>query len=136
QATRMLRDLELVGALRRSRRMRPTRRPRQARPDVRRTVRDALRTGGEPLRRSYRAPGTRPRRIVLLLDVSGSMEPYARAFVRFLHTTVVAQSRVEAFALGTRLTRITKELTSRNPDAAIAAAARRAVDGSGGTRLG
>ncbi|HEY3834102.1 MAG TPA: VWA domain-containing protein [Acidimicrobiia bacterium] len=136
QAARLLRDLELVGSRRRSRRLRPTARPRQARPDVRRTVRDALRSGGEPLRRRYRAPGTRPRRIVLLLDVSGSMEPYARAFVRFLQTAVSAQSGVEAFALGTRLTRITKELASRDPDAAIAAAARRVADWSGGTRLG
>jgi hypothetical protein len=73
---------------------------------------------------------------VLLLDVSGSMEPYARAFVRFLHAAVVSRSRVEAFALGTRLTRITRELTSRDPDAAVRAAARRVVDWSGGTRLG
>ena len=136
QAARLLRDLELVGSRRRSRRLQPTRRPRKARPDVRRTARDALRSGGEPLRRRYRAPGTRPRRVVLLLDVSGSMEPYARAFVRFLHTAVTAQSGVEAFALGTRLTRITRELTSRDPDAAIAAATRRVVDWSGGTRLG
>ncbi|HEY1737982.1 MAG TPA: VWA domain-containing protein, partial [Acidimicrobiia bacterium] len=95
QAARLLRDLALVGSRRRSRRLEPTRRPRQARPDVRRTVRDALRSGGEPLRRRYRAPGTRPRRIVLLLDVSGSMEPYARAFVRFLHSAVSAQTGVE-----------------------------------------
>ncbi len=136
QADRLLRDLELVAARRRSRRLRPARRPRQARPDVRRTVRDALRTGGEPLRLRYRAPTTRPRRVVLLLDVSGSMEPYARAFVRFLHSAVTARSGVEAFALGTRLTRITKELAARDPDAAIAAAARRVADWSGGTRLG
>ncbi len=136
QAARLLRDLELVAARRRSRRQRATRRPRQARPDVRRTVRAALRTGGEPLRRHFRAPSTRPRRIVLLLDVSGSMEPYARAFVRFLHSAVTARSGIEAFALGTRLTRITKELASRDPDAAIAAAARRVLDWAGGTRLG
>jgi len=73
---------------------------------------------------------------VLLCDVSGSMEPYARALVRFLHAAVVGRSRVEAFALGTRLTRITRELSSRDPDAAVAAAARRVVDWSGGTRLG
>ena len=64
------------------------------------------------------------------------MEPYARALVRFLHAAVVGRNRVEAFALGTRLTRITRELSSRDPDAAIAAAARRVVDWSGGTRLG
>ena len=73
---------------------------------------------------------------MLLLDVSGSMEPYARAFVRFLHAAVVGRTRVEAFALGTRLTRITRELSSRDPDAAVAAAANRVTDWSGGTRLG
>ena len=64
------------------------------------------------------------------------MEPYARALVRFLHAAVVGRGRVEAFAIGTRLTRITRELSSRDPDAAIAAAAQRVVDWSGGTRLG
>jgi uncharacterized protein with von Willebrand factor type A (vWA) domain len=64
------------------------------------------------------------------------MEPYARAFVRFLHAAVVSRSRVEAFALGTRLTRVTRELASRDPDAAVSAAARRVADWSGGTRLG
>jgi uncharacterized protein len=68
--------------------------------------------------------------------VSGSMEPYARALVRFLHTAVVGRGRVEAFALGTQLTRITRELSSRDPDDALAAAARRVHDWSGGTRLG
>ena len=79
---------------------------------------------------------TRPRRVVLLCDVSGSMEPYARALLRFLHAAVVGRGRVEAFAMGTRLTRITRELSSRDPDAALGAAARRVVDWSGGTRLG
>ena len=73
---------------------------------------------------------------MLLCDVSGSMEPYARALLRFLHAAVVGRGRVEAFALGTRLTRITRELSSRDPDAALGAAARRVVDWSGGTRLG
>jgi uncharacterized protein with von Willebrand factor type A (vWA) domain len=73
---------------------------------------------------------------VLLLDVSGSMEPYAREFIRFLHTAVISRASVEAFALGTRLTRMTRDLATRDPDAAITAAARRVVDWSGGTRLG
>jgi uncharacterized protein with von Willebrand factor type A (vWA) domain len=64
------------------------------------------------------------------------MEPYTRALVRFLHSAVVARGRVEVFALGTRLTRITRELSTRDPDAALAAAAQRVVDWSGGTRLG
>jgi hypothetical protein len=133
EAKRLMADLRLAGALRRSRRHRPARR---GRPDVRRTVRRALRAGGEPVRRAYVGPSTRPRRVVLLCDVSGSMEPYARALVRFLHAAVVGRTQVEAFALGTRLTRITRELSSRDPDVAIAAAARRVVDWSGGTRIG
>jgi len=135
EARRLMSDLRLAGALRRSRRHRPTRH-RGSRPDLRRTVRRALRTGGEPISRASLAPATRPRRLVLLCDVSGSMEPYARALVRFLHAAVVGRTRVEAFALGTRLTRITRELSSRDPDAAVAAAAHRVVDWSGGTRLG
>ena len=133
EAKRLMADLRLAGALRSSRRQR---RARRGRPDVRRTVRRALRSGGEPVRRSFVGPSTRPRRVVLLCDVSGSMEPYARALVRFLHAAVVGRNQVEAFALGTRLTRITRELSSRDPDVAIAAAAQRVVDWSGGTRIG
>lgn len=138
EARRLMADLRLAGALRRSRRLQPARGSGRvtSRPDLRRTVRRTLGAGGEPIRRAFLEPSSRPRRIVLLLDVSGSMEPYARAFVRFLHAAVVGRGRVEAFALGTRLTRITRELSSRDPDAAIAAAARRVSDWSGGTRLG
>jgi uncharacterized protein with von Willebrand factor type A (vWA) domain len=135
EARKLMADLRLAGALRRSRRTRPSPR-RRGRPDLRRTVRRALRAGGEPIDRAFVEASTRPRRLVLLCDVSGSMEPYARALVRFLHAAVVGRSRVEAFALGTRLTRITRELSSRDPDAAVAAAAHRVVDWSGGTRLG
>src|SRR5262249_29768409 len=85
EARRLMADLRLAGALRRWRRHRPARRGGR---DVRRTVRRALRAGGEPVRRSFVGPSTRPRRVVLLCDVSGSMEPYARALVRFLHTAV------------------------------------------------
>ena len=105
-------------------------------PDLRRTVRRALVTGGEPIHRQFLEMDRRPRRLVLLLDVSGSMEPYARALVRFAHATVVGRTRVEAFAIGTRLTRITRELSSRDPDAALRAASTAVTDWSGGTRLG
>ena len=135
EARRLIADLRVVGARRRSRRHRPTHRDR-GRPDLRRTVRRALGAGGEPARRAFRAPTDRPRRIVLLCDVSGSMEPYARAFLRFLHTAVVAGTRVEAFAVGTRVTRLTRELSSRDPDEALRAAAASVTDWSGGTRLG
>jgi uncharacterized protein with von Willebrand factor type A (vWA) domain len=135
EARRLMADLRFAGALRPSRRRRPSRKTRGT-PDLRRTVRRSMRAGGEPARRAFLEPGEQRRRVVLLLDVSGSMEPYARAFVRFLHAAVVSRARVEAFALGTRVTRVTRELTSRDPDTAVTAAARRVVDWSGGTRLG
>jgi len=138
EARRAMRDIRLAGALRRSRRRRPVSRPRgwHARPDLRRTVRRSLRAGGEPIQRAFLGPSQRPRRVVLLCDVSGSMEPYARALVRFLHAAVSGGSRVEGFAIGTRLTRLTRELSSRDPDAALAGATSRVRDWSGGTRLG
>lgn len=92
--------------------------------------------GGEPIVRKFLQKDRRPRRLVLLIDVSGSMEPYARALIRFAHATVVGRTRVEAFAIGTRLTRITRELSSRDPDAALRAASQAVNDWSGGTRLG
>lgn len=135
EARRLMNDLRLVSATRPARRRKPTR-TRRGSPDLRRTVRRTLRVGGEPVERAFVAPAERTRRLVLLLDVSGSMEPYARAFVRFLHAAVIGRGRVEAFALGTRLTRVTRELASHDPDAAVGAAARRVTDWSGGTRLG
>ena len=135
EAHRLMNRMRLAGATRRSMRLRPTTR-QTARPDLRRTVRAALRSEGEPLRRHYRTPATRHRRLVLLLDVSGSMEPYARALLRFVQAAVAGRRRVEAFALGTRLTRLTRELGSRDPDRALRQAAGRVEDWSGGTRLG
>ena len=129
----------LIGRLRVTGAPRPSRRPEPAprgRPDLRRTVRNALRSGGEPVRRTHTRPGERHRRVVFLVDVSGSMEPYARALLRFTHAAVTARSRVEAFAVGTRLTRMTRELSRRDPDAALGAAAAAIEDFSGGTRLG
>lgn len=134
-ARRLMADVRLAGALRVSRRRRPTARGR-GRPDLRRTLRRAMRSGGEPVRRAFEAPSARPRRVVLLCDVSGSMEPYSRALLRFVQAAVAGRGRVEAFTLATRLTRLTRELDSRDPDAALAAAARRVDDWSGGTRLG
>jgi uncharacterized protein with von Willebrand factor type A (vWA) domain len=135
ESRRLMADLRLAGALRRSRRLRPSGR-KGTRHDLRRTVQAALRAGGEPVRQARRRPDTRPRRVVLLVDVSGSMEPYARALLRFLHAAVAGRGRVEAFALGTRLTRLTRELTNRDPDAALSAAGSAVPDWSGGTRLG
>ena len=128
-------DLRLVGSPRASLRLQPTARATR-RPDIRQTVRASMRAGGEPVRRHFREPTTRLRRLVLVLDVSGSMEPYARALLRFVHAAVAGRQKVEAFALGTRLTRVTRELTSRDPDVALRAAGTRVTDWSGGTRLG
>ncbi len=124
------------GPTRLSRRTRPVRRRRGHRPDLRRVVRASLRTGGEPVHRQWRAARRRHRPVVLVCDVSGSMTPYARMLLQYLQASVAARRRVEAFAFGTRLTRITNELAGRDPDRALARAAAAVADFSGGTRIG
>ncbi len=102
-----------------------------------RTVRRALRSGGEVARLMHRRRQSRPRRVVLLVDVSGSMSPYADALLRFAHAAVRARpAATEVFTIGTRLTRVTRELQLRDPDRALAASASAIPDWSGGTRLG
>jgi hypothetical protein len=102
-----------------------------------RTVRRALRDGGEVTRLLYRRRRPRPRRVVLLVDVSGSMSPYADALLRFAHAAVRAHPAVtEVFTIGTRLTRVTREMRQRDPDKALAASGSAIPDWSGGTRLG
>lgn len=128
-------QIRVGGAVRPSRRQ--VRSPkRRGRPDLRRTVRRALAHDGEPINRAFRQQTVHPRRVVLLLDISGSMEAYSRALLRFVHATVLARGRVEAFALGTRLTRLTRELATLDPDRALSNAAGSVDDWSGGTRLG
>ena len=136
QLHRAVSALRVGVATRRSRRRRRAARGDEL--DLRRTVHAALATGGEPLRLHHRAPAERPRRLVLLLDVSGSMEPYARALVRFAHAAVTSRGagRVEVFTLGTRLTRVTRALATRDPDEALARTGADVADWSGGTRLG
>jgi uncharacterized protein len=104
--------------------------------DMRRTLRASLRTGGEPMRLSHRHRRIRRRRLVLLCDISGSMEPYARAYLQFLTSAAGSDRRAEAFAFATRLTRLTRALASRNPERAIQRAAETAPDWSSGTRIG
>lgn len=123
------------GPSRRSRRLRATRH-RGSRPDLQRTLRASLRYAGEPLHRCWRTPATKPRRLVLVCDVSGSMAPYARVLLQYLHAAVAAHRRVEAFAFGTRLTCLTRELDERDPDRALQRATRAVEDWSGGTRIG
>ncbi|CAN5769459.1 VWA domain-containing protein [soil metagenome] len=133
ELNRMLANLSFSGALRKSRRLEPAPRGRY---DPRRTLRAALRTGGEPLRHRFRKSRSQPRRVILLCDISGSMSSYSRALLRLLHAGVVSGEPVEAFVMGTRLTRVTRELTSRDPDRAFRAAGGAVKDWSGGTRLG
>ncbi len=135
ESRRLMDQMHFGGPARSSRRRRPTR-GGSGRLDMRRTVRLALEADGESIRLARTRKGVKPRRIVLLLDVSGSMESYARALIRFLQATVAGRRRVEAFALGTRLTRLTRELSSRDPDRALTAAGGAVTDWSGGTRLG
>ncbi len=130
----LMSKLRLVGSPRNSFRMRST--SKGSRPDLRQTVRSSLRSGGEPIRRHWQENDERLRRLILLLDVSGSMEPYARALLRFVQAAVAGRQKVEAFAIGTRLTRVTRELGSRDPDKALKLAADRVGEWSGGTRLG
>lgn len=137
EARRLMAALKIAGSRRRSRRLVSAKaRAHTSHPDLRRTVRGALRTDGIPVHRRYLEESDKPRRIVFLCDVSGSMESYSRALLRFCQAAVVGRGRVEAFALGTRLTRLTKDLSSRDPDLALRKAAERVVDWSGGTRLG
>jgi uncharacterized protein with von Willebrand factor type A (vWA) domain len=105
--------------------------------DVRRTVRQLLRDGGEPGSLRYRSRRIKPRRLVLLLDVSGSMSAYADPLLRFAHAAVrVAPFTTEVFTIGTRLTRVTRQLRLRDPDLALRAAGAAVPDWSGGTRIG
>jgi uncharacterized protein len=104
--------------------------------DLRRTLHEAMRTGGHPVERAWRTPKTVPRRLVFLVDVSGSMEPYARAMTMFLQAAVRSGRHVEAFTFGTRLTRLTPYLVGRDPDRALERAAAAVPDWAGGTRIG
>ncbi|MEI7972254.1 MAG: VWA domain-containing protein, partial [Actinomycetota bacterium] len=122
EAQRLMQALRFAGPPRRSLRLTTAKR-NGSRHDLRRTVRASISNGGEPMRLHWKEPSDRLRRIVVLLDISGSMEPYARALLRFMHAAVAGRQRVEAFAFGTRLTRLTKELRSRDPDKAIKRAA-------------
>jgi uncharacterized protein len=119
---------------------RRTRRWRQARRglvDLRHTLRQELRRVGEPGPLRHRRRGSRARRVVLLVDVSGSMSAYAESFLRLAHRVVAGTPRtVEVFTLGTRLTRVSEALRTREADAAVARAGQAVPDWQGGTRLG
>jgi len=113
------------------------RRWHRGRVDAHRTLRDSLRRMGEPAEIAWRRRGTRPRRVVLLVDVSGSMSGYADALLRLAHRWTQTGGRVvETFTVGTRLTHVTRAMRLRDPDRAIVAAGETVPDWSGGTRLG
>jgi uncharacterized protein len=103
---------------------------------MRRLIRRSLRCGGDPVDQAWKARKAVPRKLVVLCDVSGSMDAYARALLLFLHAIVGSGHGVEAFGFGTRLTRLTSDLETRDPEAALAKATLVAVDWGSGTRIG
>jgi uncharacterized protein with von Willebrand factor type A (vWA) domain len=113
-------------------------------PDLRRTIRQGLRTQGEMVEQCWRDRRVRRRKIVLILDVSGSMTEYSRALLQFAHSAARVSAgpsgrlfgRVEVFCFGTHLTRITEAIQKRDPDHALAEASRAVVDWEGGTKIG
>ena len=133
EAIRALSGLEWTPGERRTRRWVRGRGPRV---DLRRAIADSLRTGGEMVKLARRKRRVHPRPLVLLCDVSGSMERYSRMLLHFAHTLTLRHRRVEAFLFSTKLTRITRELRVRRVDAALTAVAHSMPDWSGGTRIG
>ena len=104
--------------------------------DVKQTLRRSLRTQGEPFHRAWRARATRSRPLLLILDISGSMAPYSRALLQFAFAAMAAGRRVEVFCFGTRLTRVTRTLRTKDPDRAMREVGRLVADWEGGTRIG
>jgi uncharacterized protein with von Willebrand factor type A (vWA) domain len=131
---RLMERLPKAAPTRRSRRLRAS--PAGDVLDARRTLRQAMRTDGLPLDPAYRRRKQVPRKLVFLCDVSGSMEPYARAMVMFLQAVIASGRHVEAFAFGTRITRLTPHLRKLDPARALAATGALMPDWGGGTRIG
>jgi uncharacterized protein with von Willebrand factor type A (vWA) domain len=134
QLYRLMTRLQLATPRRRTRRYEKGRHGQHI--DMRRTLRASLRTGGDPIRIARRHRRVAPRRLVMLCDISGSMEPYARAYLQFLTCAAGSGPKAEAFVFATRLTRLTRALASRHPERAIQRAAAAAPDWSSGTRIG
>jgi hypothetical protein len=153
QLATLMRQLEIAVPPRRTRRYRPKK--DGARLDMRRTMRQAIRTGGEPVRIARRAVRTRQRRLVVLCDISGSMEPYARAILQLMYVAArssgaaggggsgfsgpsrdATRPRTEVFTFATRLTRLTPFLAAASPETMLAKAGEAAPDWAGGTRIG
>jgi uncharacterized protein with von Willebrand factor type A (vWA) domain len=133
QLAALMRRITLAVPVRRSRRQQ--RRPGGPRTDMRSTLRQARRTGGDVFRLISRAPARRPRKLVVLCDISGSMEPYARAMIQLLYCAA-GGARAEVFSFATRLTRLTPALSRSLPGPALRLAGQAAPDWLGGTRIG
>ncbi len=153
QLAALMRELVIAVPPRRTRRYRPKK--DGARLDMRRTMRQATRTGGEPVRIARRAVRVRQRRLVVLCDISGSMEPYARAILQLMYVASrssgatggggpgfsgpsgdATRPRTEVFTFATRLTRLTPFLAAASPETMLARAGEAAPDWAGGTRIG
>ena len=131
---RIMTRIRLTPPKRRTRRTRPARSGRA--PDLRRTIRDSMRTGGEPAGLCWRERTVKLRPLILILDISGSMADYSRNLLQFAYSARRAAGKVEVFCFGTRLTRITRPLGRRLPDQALAEAGLAVLDWEGGTRIG
>ena len=131
---RIMARIRLTPPRRRTRRTRSA--PSGRSPDLRRTMRESLRMHGEPAELFWRRRRVRPRPLILILDVSGSMADYSRNLLQFAYSAKRAADRVEVFCFGTRLTRVTRALDRRRPDDALELAAQQVFDWEGGTRIG
>ena len=134
EAERLVDTLAPRLATRRTRRHEPHAHGRRLDPRI--MMRRSLATGGEPLAWAWQRPTRRPRPIVALIDVSGSMERYARLLLRFVHALSRTPARTEAFVFGTQLHRVTRLLRERDPDVALERIGQEAAYGAGGTRIG
>jgi uncharacterized protein with von Willebrand factor type A (vWA) domain len=134
QARDMMRRMGWRPALRRTRRQQMSK--RRGRIDLRRMMRTTLRFAGEPVYLAYKRARMRRRPLVVLCDISGSMDRYSRMLLHFVHTLSDGLGQVETFVFGTRLTRITRLLRSKDVDDAVALVSKQVLDWSGGTRIG
>jgi uncharacterized protein with von Willebrand factor type A (vWA) domain len=134
EAKREIRRLVLPLDLRRTRRLRPD--PLGPVTDLRRTIRNSLRQGGEILTIARNRQVTRPPPLVVLCDISGSMGRYAQILLHFLHAVTNDRDRVHVFLFGTRLSNVTRQLRHRDPEAAFQMVSHVVPDWSGGTRIG
>lgn len=130
---KLITEIRILPPSRPSRRMRPASRGRAL--DMRRMLTESMRTEGEPVRRRWQRRGSEARRLVFLLDISGSMKPYSRSLLQFAYALRKRHRLTEVFCFGTSLSRVTRHLDAPDVDAALAAAGRLIPDWEGGTRI-